>query len=133
MKHIYQNSRTGVRIDLSGLDEHEKAFFREAEKRVRAGAPWFEFDDFAFGMSSPLYASRHTDRDVLEHPLFAALKDMWLELGVRQGRIAARPPHEKAKSKSRRAKAGRGQAAQRRHRAPDRELAVAHSSSRPHS
>jgi hypothetical protein len=133
MKRIYQNSRTGVRVDLSTLSEQEEVFFREAQKRARASVPWFEFDDFAFGMSSPLYAKRDTDRAVVEHPLFAALKDMWLELGVRQGRIAPRPPHEKAKGTSRRTKAGRGQTAQRRDRAPDRELALAHSPSRPHS
>jgi len=86
---IYQNSRTGVRIDVSALTEAERNFYRAAKQRFDRGVAWFDFDDFAFGGGSPLYQGRKSHHEVLQHPLYIVLKDMWLELGVRQGRVRA--------------------------------------------
>jgi hypothetical protein len=88
---IYQNPRTGMRIDLLTLNDDEQKFYRAARQRFDDGVPWFDFDDFAFGSGSPLYRGRASHHEVLQHPLYIALKDMWLELGVRQGRIRTEP------------------------------------------
>jgi len=39
-------------------------------------------------MRSPLFSKTRSHRDVLAHPLYVALKEMWLELGVKQGRVS---------------------------------------------
>jgi hypothetical protein len=71
------------------LTAEEQAFLRRARAKFASNADWLEFEDFAFGSRSPLFASKRSHHDVLQHPLYLALKDMWLELGLRQGRIAA--------------------------------------------
>ena len=72
---------------MAQLTQEEDAFLRRARKKSAENADWFEFEDFAFGSRSPLYAKTRSHKDVLTHPLYIALKDMWLELGVRQGKV----------------------------------------------
>lgn len=69
------------------LTPDEESFLHRAERKFADNADWFEFEDFAFGSRSPLYSKTRSQKDVLAHPLYVALKDMWLELGVRQGRV----------------------------------------------
>jgi hypothetical protein len=71
------------------LTEHERAFLKRAREKFDANVDWFEFEDFAFGMRSPIYSKQRSHPDVVEHPLYTALKAMWLDLGMRQGRVAA--------------------------------------------
>jgi hypothetical protein len=71
----------------SHLTQEENAFLGRARKKFEQNAEWLEFEDFAFGARSPLYSKTRSHKDVLTHPLYVALKDMWLELGVRQGRV----------------------------------------------
>src|SRR5437868_15122084 len=71
-----------------GLSPEERDFLRQAEKKYRSNANWFEFEDFAFGMKSPLFSSHRSHIDVLRHPLYLALKEMWLDLGVKQGLVS---------------------------------------------
>lgn len=85
----------------STLTREEDAFLDRARSLFRANADWLEFEDFAFGPRSPLFSRDRSHRDVLAHPLYAALKEMWLELGVRQGRV-------KGADASRRKTRGRG-------------------------
>ncbi len=99
----YVNSRTGVSIALDDLSDIEKQFYQRVRKQFEANAPWLLFDELAFGVSSPIYSGRTSHLDVLEQPLYLALKDMSLELGVRQGLIAAKQPRET----DRKASAGR--------------------------
>jgi len=84
----YVNLQTGLRVKLDGLTAAEKKFYRQALKKFQANADWLAFDGFAFGMKSPVYTRRRARRDRLNDPLFLALKDMSLQLGVQQGRVA---------------------------------------------
>ncbi len=84
----YINPETKVKISLDDLTETEKKFYRQALKKFRENISWLAFDEFAFGRQSPIYAHRRSHLDVLKEPLFLALKDMSLQLGVQQGMIA---------------------------------------------
>ena len=77
-----------MRKTESGLTDIERRFLQLAQRKFRENADWFEFEDFAFGMRSPLFSRLRSHRDVLTHPLYVPLRDMWLQLGVKQGRIA---------------------------------------------
>jgi hypothetical protein len=72
---------------MSHLTHEEDAFLRRARTKFEQNSDWFEFEDFAFSSRSPLYSKTRSHKDVLTHPLYVALKDMWLELGVRQGKV----------------------------------------------
>lgn len=126
---IYQNPRTGIRIDLSILNQEEQSFYRAAKERFDNQIAWFDFDDFAFGMGSPLYRGRASHHEVLQNPLYVALKDMWLELGVRQGRVRA-GTGKVFTDASGRTQGGSGKATQERNRTKTRDAAAAYTSSR---
>lgn len=84
----YVNQGTGLEIDLSCLTEAERKFYRRSLRKFQAHADWLAFDEFAFGMHSPLYADCRSHLEVLRNPLYLALKDMSLHLGIQQGKIA---------------------------------------------
>jgi len=84
----YVNSETGLNIKLDSLTNVEKAFYQRALENFRQNMNWLDFDEFALGMQSPLYFGKRSHHEVLHHPLFLALKDMSLQLGIRQGMIA---------------------------------------------
>lgn len=106
----YANSRTGFTVQLDTLNEEEKRFFELAWREFRKSVPWLSFDELAFGMRSPLFARDRSYPNVLEHPLFLALKDMSTQLGIRQGMIAATGASRRKNVASRRKKARRRQA-----------------------
>ena len=110
------------------LTPEEHAFLRQAERKYRANANWFEFEDFAFGMRSPLFSRQRSHLDVLKHPLYLALKEMWLDLGVRQGLVSASKPQEERGA--RRKAQGSRASDQERHRAEERNVENAHSPAR---
>jgi hypothetical protein len=87
----YFNPETKLKIDLGDLADKEKKFYREALGRFQRKADWLSFDQFAFDLKSPIYSGRRAHLDVLKDPLFLALKDMSLQLGVQQGMIARSP------------------------------------------
>jgi len=72
---------------ITGLNEREQAFLETARRLFAENTDWFEFESFVFGMQSPVFAKTRSHRNILEHPLYRALTDMWLELGVRQGMV----------------------------------------------
>lgn len=84
---MYVNRKTGVRIDLSQLNEKERRFYEAATARYRVKPNWLEFQAFAFGMDNPAFAPDRSHADALTHPLYLALRDMFLQLGVTQGKI----------------------------------------------
>jgi hypothetical protein len=84
----------------------ESAFLRRARENFERNMDWLEFEEFAFGMRSPIFSRGRTHRDVRENPLYIELRDMWLELGVRQGYIA-KPENGEEPNASRRETAGR--------------------------
>ncbi len=107
------------------LSPEERDFLRQAEKKYRSNTNWFEFEDFAFGMRSPLFSRQRSHLDVLRHPLYLALKDMWLDLGVRQGLVSASKHEEE--HLARRKAAGGGASRQKRNRTKKRDLEAADS------
>jgi hypothetical protein len=114
-------------VDDAGgaLTPEEREFLKQAEKKYRTNTNWFEFEDFAFGMRSPLFSRTRSHLDVLRHPLYLALKEMWLDLGERQGLVA---PSRQEKHHARRKAEGRGASAQERNRAQKRDVAAARTS-----
>src|ERR1043165_236853 len=108
-----------------GLSAAEHDFLREAEKRYRANANWFDFEDFAFGMRSPLFSRQRSHLDVLRHPLYLALKEMWLNLGVKQGLVS--PSKNEEAHVARRKTQRSGPSRQERHRSKKRHVETADS------
>ncbi len=84
----YHNPDSGLRIDLSGLDSERKQFYQLAIAKLEANVPWLEFENFAFSFNSPVFRASRNRREVLSDPLYLALKDIWLRLGIRQGLVA---------------------------------------------
>lgn len=85
----------------------DRAFLQRARENFERNMDWLAFEEFAFGMHSPLFAQTRSHRDVRENPLYVALRDMWLELGVRQGYIA-HPQKENESDAAGRKTTGRG-------------------------
>jgi hypothetical protein len=69
------------------LNETDKAFLDAAQRLFTRNVDWFEFEGFAFGMRSPLFAKNRSHKNILEDPLYRALTEMWIQLGIRQGRV----------------------------------------------
>jgi hypothetical protein len=84
----YVNPKTGVEIKLTELTERQRTFYQQAVGKFRQDTHWLAFDAFAFGTMSPLYSGRKSHLEVLRDPLYQALKDMSLQLGVQQGMIS---------------------------------------------
>ena len=87
---------TAYAVDATTLNERERRFLELARKYYDANMDWLEFESFAFGMRSPLFAKDRSHRKIVEHPLYVVLKEMWLDLGVRQGKVAPDQPDEVA-------------------------------------
>lgn len=86
MKKVNSHIKSGFNTD--GLTEAQLKFYRQAVEKFRNNVSWLEFDEFALGAKSPIFARQSSHLDVLKDPLYLALKDMWLRLGVKQGMIA---------------------------------------------
>ncbi len=84
----YVNPKTKARIDLGGLTDEEKNFYQQAWERFQQNVAWPAFDEFAFGLRSPIYSQRRSHLEVVENSLFQALLDMSMQLGVQQGIIS---------------------------------------------
>jgi hypothetical protein len=84
----YHNLDSGLKIDLSGLDGERTRFFQLAMKKLEENVSWLDFEDFAFSFNSPVFRASRNRREVLSDPLYLALKDIWLRLGIRQGHVA---------------------------------------------
>ena len=84
----YVKLANSKRIDLDGLTDVEINFYLRAQKKFHDNTDWLSFDEFAFSMRSPLFAGKKSHLEVLKSPLYLALKDMSLQLGVQQGKIA---------------------------------------------
>ncbi|MEA2463493.1 MAG: hypothetical protein QOJ98_1240 [Acidobacteriota bacterium] len=97
--------RATLRKD-DGLTPEEQHFLTRAQAKFAESMNWLEFEDFAFGPRSPLFSRTRSQQDVLKHPLYTALREMWLELGVQQGRVAA--PAKGESDAARRKTRGRG-------------------------
>lgn len=109
---VFQNPVTNENFELDGADA---VFFRRVLEKFHGNARWFPFQNFAFGTNSPIYARRKSYGRLVKDPLYRALQDMWLQLGVNQGEVQDdRPEGEKAfcrEGDEGRERAGRGRAA----------------------
>lgn len=103
------------------LTSEERDFLRQAQKKYRANANWFDFEDFAFGMRSPVFSRTRSHLDVLRSPLYIALKEMWLDLGVKQGRVAPSKREQEEHFARRKAQTG-GASPQERHATKKRDV-----------
>jgi len=86
----YVNLKTKFSVELGSLAGSERTFYEKAVRQFRQNVDWFSFEDFLFSPGSPIYAQRRSHLEVLRDPVYLALKDMWLQLGVQQGMIARR-------------------------------------------
>jgi len=107
----YTNSLSGLTVQLDPLNDEERSFFQLAYREFKKNVPWLAFDELVFGTRCPLFSRSRSYPDVLEHPLFLALKDMSIQLGVQQGLIARPGSRKGAAVAERRKKARRRQAA----------------------
>jgi len=119
--------KRAVEHSSDALNPDEREFLRLAQKKYRANTNWFEFEDFAFGMRSPLFSRTRSHLDVLRHPLYLALKEMWLDLGEKQGLVG---PSKREEHLARRKTQRSGTSAQERNRAKKRDVETAHSLAR---
>jgi len=95
----YHNPKSDLEIDLGHLDAEKRRIFDAAQEKFRKNTNWFEFEQIVFSYTSPIFSRAKNRADVVNEPLFHALKDMWLQLGIDQGFVAddrsekkARPP-----------------------------------------
>jgi hypothetical protein len=100
----YVNAQTGVEIALGKLAKAQRDFYERALELYRRNESWLRFEEFALGPRSPLYKGHDSHLDVVKDPLYLAVEDMWLQLGVQQGMVRG-----KAKQNEQRGpKSGRG-------------------------
>src|SRR3954454_9422657 len=96
----YHNEQSGIDVDLGKLDDEKRRLFDAAQERFRKNTNWFEFEQLVFSYTSPLFRHAKSRAEVLRDPLYLALKDMWLQLGINQGFVAKRK-HERTEAKAR--------------------------------
>lgn len=71
------------------LSSEEEEFLGIARKLAGWDLDWFAFEEFAFGMHSPVFSkSRSHHGPIDQNPVYVELRRMWLELGVCQGWVA---------------------------------------------
>jgi hypothetical protein len=110
----YLNPNSGVSIDLGQLDAEKKRFFETAQNQFRGNANWFEFEQLVFSYTSPVFHKSRNRAEVLRDPLYHSLKDMWLQLGIQQGFVAAGSESAHAKTESTKRPSGANGAARGR-------------------
>ncbi len=118
----YVNPKTKLSIELGSLTDSERAFYEKAVRQFRRNVDWFSFDEFVFSPKSPIYARRRSHLEVLRNPVYLALRDMWLRLGVQQGMIA---PDQEVGAARRRRGTSVARSSLRRHPRPAADLPVA--------
>ena len=112
---------------MGHLTAEERRFYDDAIERFRRHAHWLDFDEFAFGMRSPIYAGERSRLAVIKKPLYLALKDMWLQLGAQQGMVRDVTQEGKGSLSQRRQTRGRGKTSNRRDSERNGDLAPADS------
>jgi hypothetical protein len=115
----YHNAQSGLELDLSHLEGERKDFYQAAVAKLKHNVDWLEFEDFAFSFSSPIFRTSRSRGEVLSDPLYLAVKDMWLRLGIRQGLVAASKESPSGSAQARKGRTpGAHLASRRRHVAP---------------
>jgi hypothetical protein len=83
----------GEVLDLTGLDDEERAFLAGCVAAYRAGMSWEGFTYLAEGNVNPLVraADGKITRAVYHHPVYQAARDMEDRLGIAQGYVGTDP------------------------------------------
>jgi hypothetical protein len=83
----------GQVLDLTGINEHERAYLEGCVAAYRAGIPWETFTELAEGNGNPLVraAGGRVTQAVWNHPLFQTVYDLEARLGIAQGFLAPEP------------------------------------------
>jgi hypothetical protein len=87
----------GQVVDLTGLSEAERAFFARCYAAYRqASVDWSDFANLVAGNENPAVraAGGRITREVWNHPLFQAVRDLEDRYGIAQGRLAAEPTYD---------------------------------------
>ena len=103
----YMNRKTGLEIDLGELSPEKSRFFETAQKQFRKNVNWFEFEQVVFSYTSPVFSKSKSRAQVANDPLYLALKDMWLQLGINQGFVSAGGSSDERQEEARTARAYR--------------------------
>jgi len=83
----YLNLQTGKKIVLENLTEEEQKLYREAVKEFMTNINCWEFERFISELIDLIRYKVRAHTDLIENPLYMALEDMWLQLGVQQGEM----------------------------------------------
>lgn len=121
----YVNQVTGFEIELVGLTEKKEKFYQQAVGKFRKNTDWFAFEEFGFGLMSPLYVGRKSHLEVMGDPLYLALEDMWLQLGVQQGMVKTEAGQKGKAIVKRRQESGGRQTSDKSHGPKARHMATA--------
>ena len=95
----YVNPESGLDVDLGKLSPERERFFEDARRQFQKNVSWFDFERVVFSYWSPLFSGLKNRADVVNEPLFIALKDMWLQLGINQGYVAHRDDRKQKKTR----------------------------------
>lgn len=85
-----QNRAKTKIVDLRLLNEKQKKYFHDAHAAFLRNEKCWDFDGpWFFNSRSPFHKLvKGTGREVVKHPLYKALMELWLALGVNQGEMA---------------------------------------------
>ena len=80
-------------LDLRSLSEEERRHLEICVAAYRAGMDWAAFHDLTSGRGNPQIrnAGGPITRQVWDHPLYRATRDLEDRLGIRQGEVGPRP------------------------------------------
>ena len=83
----------GQVLDLSHLSEEERQFLSRCVDAYRQGVDWLALGAFVDGKENPLVRATGglITREVWEHPLYRAARDLEDRLGIRQGELVPDP------------------------------------------
>ncbi|SRR6266536_1931269 len=87
-------------LDLTGLTNEERAFFRRCYRAYQEGSlGWPAFSDLVMGRENPLVRASGglVTRAVMAHPLYQAVHDLENRVGLRTGELAAEPEYDLAR------------------------------------
>jgi len=73
-------------IDLRSISKVQKKYFMEAWGDFQSDMLCWNFEHINF--SKRLFEIVSRGEDILQHPLYLALVELWLALGVNQGEVA---------------------------------------------
>ncbi len=85
----------GEVINLDGLTPEERAFLQRCRSAYDGNMDWLTFSLLAQGNENPVVrAEGRVTASVAAHPLYRAVWDLEMRLGIRQGEVVATPAED---------------------------------------